>query len=321
VSHWSIVLAGGEGTRMRQVIRRLFGFPYPKQYCTFCGTRSMLEHTLARARKLVEPSRIVTIIGNGHRRFLREGCISDGVLLEQPRSRGTAAGILVPAAFIHARDPDALVYILPSDHFVHPEPRFVAQMRRIGKLARSLSKYIVLVGVPAATPESEYGWIEPGEPLEGWRWSERQVPRRVTGFREKPNRRLAREWLSSGYLWNTLIMVCQVSTLMSLGHRFLPGMMARLNAFVEDIQTKGRSPLASSRGQLEVLYDGLPSANFSRTMLERAGPASLCFPLVDVEWSDWGSPERVIRTLEKMGVESPLLGPASGLSDLEVSSA
>jgi mannose-1-phosphate guanylyltransferase len=319
MSHWAIVLAGGEGTRMRHAIRRLFGFPYPKQYCTFCGTRSMLEHTLARAAGLVEPNRIVTIIGNGHRRFLKQGGVPTGVLLEQPRSRGTAAGILVPAALIHARDPHALVYILPSDHFIHPESDFVEQMRRLGPTAESLSDRILLVGVPAATPEIEYGWIEPGEPLNGWS-GDGNVPRRVASFREKPYRGLAREWLASGYLWNTLIVVCKVSTLRSLGHRFLPGMMARLEDFGSEPWRESSSATAPSQERLKALYDRLPAANFSRAVLEPASRACLCIPLEDVEWCDWGRPERVVRTLKKMGVDSPVLGRLSRPSDLEPSS-
>lgn len=318
MSRWAIILAGGEGTRMRQAIRHLFGFPYPKQYCTFCGTRSMLEHTLARAANLVDPRRIVTIIGNGHRRFLKEERTPTGVLLEQPCSRGTAAGILVPASLIHARDPDALVYILPSDHFIHPEPRFVEQMRRIGTLAKSLSNYVVLVGVPATSPEVEYGWIEPGESVDGARRRGQPAPRRVAGFREKPDRRLAEEWLSSGYLWNTLIMVCRVSTLRVLGHRFLPRMMARLETLVQELRRDRESPLPPPPRRLASLYDRLPSANFSRAVLEPAGRTCLCLPLVDIEWSDWGRPERVIRTLRQMGVESPVLGQIAGLSDSDL---
>jgi mannose-1-phosphate guanylyltransferase len=65
---WAVVLAGGDGQRMAAFIRRWLGHPRPKQYCAFSGRRTMLEHTLDRARTVVAPARIVTVINVDHRR-------------------------------------------------------------------------------------------------------------------------------------------------------------------------------------------------------------------------------------------------------------
>ena len=57
---WSIILAGGEGSRVSTFVHRWLGRPTPKQYCAFVGTRSMFQHTLDRASRLTPPDRIVT---------------------------------------------------------------------------------------------------------------------------------------------------------------------------------------------------------------------------------------------------------------------
>ena len=64
---WGLILAGGEGTRMQPFIEAWLGEKRPKQYCVFTGTRSMIGHTVDRARALVSTDHVVTVIGRGHR--------------------------------------------------------------------------------------------------------------------------------------------------------------------------------------------------------------------------------------------------------------
>lgn len=63
---WSIILAGGEGERLRPFIQRWLGVPIPKQYCTFVGTRSMLQHTWDRADRVTPPEQKVTVVSRHH---------------------------------------------------------------------------------------------------------------------------------------------------------------------------------------------------------------------------------------------------------------
>ncbi len=90
-SLWSIILAGGEGTRMCPLVARCFEQGRPKQYCRFCGAKSMLEQTIDRALDLVEPQALITVIGTGHRGFVAGGI--PGRILEQPKMRGTAVAV------------------------------------------------------------------------------------------------------------------------------------------------------------------------------------------------------------------------------------
>ena len=113
-SLWAIVLAGGEGTRLRSVTRWLYGQERPKQYAVLSGTRSLLRQTLDRVARLVPPRRTVVVTLASHARYLAAELadLPEVTVLAQPRDRGTAAGVLLPAHWIHARDPRATVVVL-----------------------------------------------------------------------------------------------------------------------------------------------------------------------------------------------------------------
>ncbi|HWO05618.1 MAG TPA: sugar phosphate nucleotidyltransferase [Methylomirabilota bacterium] len=96
---WAVVLAGGEGSRLRALTRYLYGDERPKQYAVLTGSKSLLRQTLERVARLVPPSRIVVVAQASHDRYL--GAELAGFpqihVLAQPSDRGTAAGVLMPA--------------------------------------------------------------------------------------------------------------------------------------------------------------------------------------------------------------------------------
>jgi len=162
----AVVLAGGDGERLRPFTERWLGTPTPKQYCTFVGTRSMIDHTLDRAAQWCEPDRVVTVVAEAHRGILasRPARRSDGQWVFQPANRDTAAGVLLGLAHVLERDPHSTVAIFPSDHFIYPEWRFVRAARTAAAAAES-TDCMILLGVPAAHLELDYGWIVPGDAL------------------------------------------------------------------------------------------------------------------------------------------------------------
>ncbi len=116
---WSVILADGEGTRIKPFIEMWFGDGRPKQYCTFTGTRSLFQHTVDRADSLAPQAQRIVVAAAHHDRYVREQLGDrEGRVLFQPRNRGTAPGILLPLTYVLALAPEALVVIYPSDHFV-----------------------------------------------------------------------------------------------------------------------------------------------------------------------------------------------------------
>jgi mannose-1-phosphate guanylyltransferase len=261
----------------------------------------MLEHTLDRARKVVDPQRIVTVVGRGHRAFLSSQI--PGLVIEQPHNRDTVPGIFLPATYIMAADPSATVFIFPSDHFVFPEEQFLAHVLRAGLLARALQDRLVLLGARPDCPEPDYGWIEPGAVKKAWAWSSREGARDVLSFQEKPSAGGGEKFFGLGYLWNTMIMAVQIRTLWALGQKFFPAMMNRfetLGGVLKAIQ-QGRVGEEHEQIALSHIYREMPSANFSRDLLQRAAKQAVVLPMTDVEWSDWGRPGRVLESLDRLG--------------------
>src|SRR3989338_1045048 len=116
---WGVILAGGEGRRLRPFLRDVHGTDRPKQFCAIIGTRSMLRHTVDRARWLIPEERTITVVTAGYRPFVAGDLVAEPprILLEQPCNRDTAPGILLPLLVILQRDPEARVVLFPSDHF------------------------------------------------------------------------------------------------------------------------------------------------------------------------------------------------------------
>lgn len=301
--NWAIIMAGGEGTRLRSLIERCVGFPCPKQYVTFCGNRSMIEHTVDRAVELVGEERIVTVIGPGHTRYLQDQDIR-GTVIEQPVTRGTGAGVYLPTSYILAQDPEAKVLILPSDHFICPQSTFLAQVETALRLAGNLTDRLVLLGARPDRPETDYGWVELGPALQPKSPALGPIACQVKSFHEKPCKEEAHEWFSKGYLWNTMIVAAKIGSLWRIGRRLLPGAFCRFEAHLHLL--KGSLDRGLDRTVMLKLLRRIQSFDFSGTILTRAAKRSVILPLEGVLWSDWGRPERIFSTLRQIQKEPRL---------------
>ena len=309
---WGIVLAGGDGVRMRSLISYWLGEERPKQYCTFVGHRSMFEHTIDRACNLVSEKHVVTVIGRGHRKFVDEPTNRrpTGLILEQPCNLGTAPGVFLATTFVLAEDPEATVVLLPSDHFVHPESRFCDHVNRAFELAEKHTDMLILVAAIPDRAETGYGWIDPS----GTRVNAgNTLPHgltKVKHFREKPGVDEARGLLQKGSLWSTMVVAVKARTLWSLARQFLPEIAYRFGALLAVLRAvrEGRLGAQYQAAALMRLYEDLAPADFSKDILQRVPYLSLVLPMDGVDWCDWGHPQRVTETLARLG-QRPVFGP------------
>lgn len=293
-SVWSIVLAGGEGEHISPCIQQWLGFPVPKQYCTFVGTWSLLQHTWDRANHIGSPRRKVTVVGRTHQPIL-DRCLKghqEGTLIFQPRNCDTAAGVFLPLTYVKSWDPQAIVALLPSDHFIFPEDRFVTAVRRAVRGIEFLTDRMILLGVRPSHLELDYGWMSVGGVLG---WSSGACIRRIESFIEKPDSADGVRLLSDGALWNTLVLVAKAETLWKAGWMCFPDMMKRFDQLRQSIGT------AAEGSTLQAIYQDMPSLNFSRELLQPLAGQLGVMELEDVVWSDWGRPERILETLRVMG--------------------
>lgn len=296
---WAIVLAGGEGRRLRPLVRRLCGEERPKQYVKLLGARTLLRQTLDRTALAIGPDRTLVVTMSRHAGYLAEEFpgADRPHMLAQPSDRGTAAAILYAAHWIAWRDPTATAAIFPSDHFVPAAARFMAHVAEVTSWVDRHPERLVLLGVPPTAPETQYGWIEPGDSLGDISTG---PVRKVRQFWEKPTVEKARASLAAGHLWNTSVIVGKVAAIVEAGRQGAPVVsdrLARLERFAASTDEETAAHQA---------YLLMPKANFSRAVLEGRPAALAVSQLPRLLWSDLGSPRRVIETLRRLGI-----GPAS----------
>jgi len=216
-----IVLAAGEGKRLEPLVQQLRGDSLPKQYVTFIGRRSMLEHTFARAETIIPRARIFTVVSRAHQNFAAArrqlaGRVP-GTVIEQPENKETAAGIFLPLMHIYKRHPEATVAIFPSDHFIYEEDLFMSHVAMAFHAVEQNPKLFVLLGLEPSEAESEYGYILPAGAGDGDR--SELVIQRVDRFVEKPCFESACELIANGALWNTMVMVFKIKNLLAIPRR------------------------------------------------------------------------------------------------------
>ena len=295
-SLWSVILAGGDGERTRPFIQQWLGYSKPKQYCTFVGHRSMLQHTVDRADRLGMAHHKVTVVSETHRPYAHEIFYAHqgGKVIFQPHNCDTAAGMFLPLTYVRARDPHATVVIYPSDHCIFPEDRFLETVHGATRAIEILQDRVLLLGVRPTYVEPDYGWINVGDILG------RQgnfCLRQVDSFMEKPRALEALEALSNGALWNTSVMVGKVETFWSLGWQCLPAIMERFERLGNSLDSMDE-PQA-----LAQLYQTMPSMNFSSDLLQHVPDRLGVIELEEILWSDWGHPKRILETMRAIGKE------------------
>jgi mannose-1-phosphate guanylyltransferase len=205
---WSIILAGGNGMRTKEFLRRWLSYEKPKQYCTLVGSRSMFQHTLDRAARLTPWERVAVVAARHHQDevWLQLDGRPIGSVVLQPKNADTAAGIYLPLTYILARDPQATVVVYPSDHFIYPEDLFLSAVDQAIQGSTVLGGRPVLLGAKPDSLELDYGWIKPGRALGR---AGKAAIQAVDAFFDKPDETIVRKARAAGSLWNTLVFAAK----------------------------------------------------------------------------------------------------------------
>ena len=287
---WAIILAGGDGSRLLPLTRKIAGDDRPKQFCPIIRGNTLLDETRHRVALAVPPERTMFAVTQKHEHFYNDALI--GVprenLVVQPKNAGTAPAILYSLLRLEKLDPAAIVAFFPSDHYFSDDRAFIAQVEfAFAASNRDLGR-IVLLGIEPEGPDDEYGWIEPerGSPL-----NRTADPSPVRRFWEKPSKALARDLIARGCVWNSFVMVGAVSTFLRMISR------AKGELFARFCTVRSELLVSEEKEAIENIYADLCESNFSREVLQ-ARPTDLTVTRVrGAKWSDLGSPHRVYATL------------------------
>jgi mannose-1-phosphate guanylyltransferase len=117
---WAVILAGGDGTRLKSLTRKIAGDERPKQFCSVLGTRTLIEETQERAALELDPKRTLYVVNRVHEPYYAPFLAGEPAanLVIQPRNRGTAPAIIYSLLRIAAFDPNAVIAFFPSDHYI-----------------------------------------------------------------------------------------------------------------------------------------------------------------------------------------------------------
>lgn len=271
-----VILSGGAGTRLWPVSRRAF----PKPFMRLANGESLLGRTLNRALAVADGNEVVTVTGADYRFLTADEYARSAVrdfrsrLLLEPAGRNTAPAIVLAALDIRERHgEDAQLLVLPADHLIDDVDAFVRDVAAARALAAQ--GHLVTFGIVPTAPETGFGYIRAGMPLEGG-FS-------IDAFVEKPDLPTAENYVAAGnYFWNAGMFCFTARDLLAAAQSTCP-----------DVFSAAQACLAATARQSDVVafdkpgFLAQPDISIDYAVMERAAHRAVVPAHFD--WSDIGS--------------------------------
>ncbi len=267
----ALILAGGSGTRFWPKSTK----EKPKQFLKITSDKTMIQETFERIKSFVNSNDIYVVSSENHSNHVFDQLkVEKDHLLLEPEGKNTAPAI---ALGISKMDPEDIVIVVPSDHYIHDERSYIDVLRRSVDFA-STHDAIMTIGIKPNKPETGYGYIEVDKSI-----LERDDILPVKRFHEKPNLETAYHYLESGnFFWNAGIFIFKVSVMKKAFKEFLPDIC---KVFFE------------SEIDLKVAYRSIESISIDYGIMEKA--KNIFMIPGNFGWSDVGSWDAVCELIEK----------------------
>ncbi len=264
----------------------------PKQFCPVLGRETLLQMTLRRVARGIDPGRIFTLVTRSHERFFSPLAAEfpHHPLIIQPANRGTATAVAYAAFRAAELYPSALLAIFPSDHWFSDDASFMRSVESAFELLAQFQETTIALGFTAGRPEGGYGWFELGERLA----AEPAPLFRMRRFHEKPPADATRSLWAAGALRNSFVLVATVPALLNLILQTLPLLYLAFQSIRPVLGT------VFEEKTVESLYRDLPALEFSERVLAAAPRNLAVLPVDGVEWSDLGGPRRVLAVRKRL---------------------
>lgn len=268
-----VILAGGEGRRLRPLSRPAA----PKPFLKLCSRQSLLQKTLARCEGMSPP---VIVCNRAHydlvRRQAEEGGFNPGLIVLEPAGRNTAPALTAAAHILSMESgPNALMLVMPSDHEIaHPEKLKEAVARG---LVAAREGWLVTFGITPRAPDPHFGYIGGGAAING-----AVDVRGVSSFVEKPPPDVARRLVGQGYVWNSGIFLFSVQSWLTAIQKYSP------ETYDCCAEAAGRSWREGNAVFLEEEnFARQPSVSIDRAVMEKTDRAAVV--ALDMPWRDLGT--------------------------------
>jgi mannose-1-phosphate guanylyltransferase len=273
---FALILAGGSGTRFWPLSRN----EKPKQLLKLFGEETLIEKTVNRLEGLVPLENIIVLTNESQAAGIRDVLpdLPEENIVSEPARRDTGPAVALAGGWVAARDPEAIMMVLPADQVIVNTVEFQSILRS-ACAAAGAAKCIVTLGIKPDWPCPGYGYIERGEEVSFDETTIEHPVTRVKRFREKPSQEVAEEYLAAGnFSWNAGIFVWSVETLKSELAQHCP----ELATFVDDLAA---SP--DFDGFVKDRFESLTKVSIDYALMENA--SQIYNIEADVGWDDVGS--------------------------------
>ncbi len=280
----AVIMAGGSGTRLWPLSRQ----KKPKHLLALLESATLFQSTVARLQGAFPAARTWVVTVEAQARALQQQVPAVPVAnyLPEPAPRGTASVVGLAAVALRHRDPEAVMAVLPSDHFI----RHVALFHRLLEAAYLLAEegFLVTLGITPTYPATGYGYIQRGEALGIYNDLKAY---RVRRFKEKPDQPTARQMLAEGgHSWNSGMFVWRADAILAEIRRQMPDLAAAL----DEIAAAWGTP--RQEAVLARVWPGLRTETVDYGIMEGARDVAV-IPAQGLGWSDVGSWESLFDVL------------------------
>lgn len=281
---YGLILAGGKGSRLYPLSRSY----EPKQFLKVINENSFLVNTVERIKPLINNENIYVITNESYKeKIITE--LKDSKeenIFTEPSNKETATCIGLSAVKLLKKDVDAVMVVLPSDHYIEGEKAYNNVLKQAVDLANK-KRGIITLGIEPSRPETGYGYIEMGE-----RVTYDIATYKVARFTEKPNIEVAKDFLIKGtYLWNSGMFIFRADVILREIQKYLPEMHKSLMEIYKHLGEEEEESVIREQYQL---IDGI-SIDFGVMQKTRKAYVIKC----DFEWDDIGSFNALSRFLRR----------------------
>lgn len=213
----ALIMAGGKGKRFWPLSTE----EKPKQFLNLIGKLTMIQMTVKRLEALIPKERIFVVTAKKYIDLVKEQ-LSDLPLcniITEPEGRNTAPCIALSAFIIKKYYEDAVIAVVPSDHLIKEEDKFLKTLTAADEFIHKNKQAIVMLGMKPNRPETGYGYIKCSKKLDNLNSCE---VIKIKSFVEKPSLSKAEEYLKNGgYLWNGGIFIWSVNNILELTKKYI----------------------------------------------------------------------------------------------------
>lgn len=272
-NYYAILMAGGVGSRFWPVSTTEF----PKQFHDMLGSgETLIQKTFSRLVKLIPAENILILTNERYNDLVLEQLpmVKPEQVLLEPAMRNTAPCILYASLKIQKQNPDAVMVVAPSDHWIEDETAFVDNLQQCFDFCQKENALMTL-GIQPTYPNTGFGYIEFDK-------TDENSIKKVNQFREKPDYETAKSFLKQGnFLWNGGIFIWSVKSITAAFEKFQPQMNTLFQQGIESYNTENEKQFINDN------YASAENISIDYAVMEKASNVYVLPATFD--WNDLGT--------------------------------